>query len=69
MKHENPIIVDIIDQHDLFQNQWRQRQRFYKKCNYIIRRIDSINYKGMSIDWNNDKTWKMIYKPKEINIK
>ena len=34
MKHENPVIVDIVDGHDCFQNQWKQRKRFYKKCNY-----------------------------------
>jgi len=26
-KHSNPIVVDIIDNHDLFQNQWRKRKR------------------------------------------
>ena len=63
VKHENPIIVDIIDSHDIFQNQWTQRKRFYKKCNYRIRQIDSIQYKGMSIDWDTDKTWKHVFEP------
>jgi superfamily II DNA or RNA helicase len=35
-KHSNPIVVDIIDNHDLFQNQWRKRKTFYKKENYKI---------------------------------
>ena len=64
MKHENPIIVDIVDSHELFQNQWVQRRRYYKKCNYRIRYIDSNQYKGMNIDWDNDKLWKRVFEPK-----
>ena len=63
VKHENPIIVDIVDSHDIFQNQWTQRKRFYKKCNYRIRQIDSRSYTGMSIDWDTDKTWKRVFEP------
>jgi len=63
VKHENPIIVDIVDSHDVFQNQWTQRKRFYKKCNYRIRQIDSRNYAGMSIDWSDDRTWKRVFEP------
>ncbi len=63
VKHENPIIVDIVDTHDIFQNQWTQRKRFYKKCNYRIRQIDSNAYRGMSIDWAADKTWKRVFEP------
>jgi superfamily II DNA or RNA helicase len=62
-KHEKPIVVDIVDSHDIFQNQWNQRKRFYKKCNYRIRQIDSKTYTNMSIDWSEDKTWKRIYEP------
>lgn len=64
VKHENPIVVDIVDKHDIFQNQWAQRRRFYKKCNYRIRLIDSQSYKGMSLDWENDQTWKRVFEPK-----
>jgi hypothetical protein len=63
VKHENPIIVDIIDHHDIFQNQWTQRKRFYKKCNYRIRQIDSKSYTNMSLDWDIDKTWKRVFEP------
>jgi superfamily II DNA or RNA helicase len=64
IKHENPIIVDIIDSHDIFQNQWTQRKRFYKKCNYRIRQIESPKYLGMEIDWETDQTWKRVFEPK-----
>jgi len=63
-KHENPIVVDIVDTHELFENQWKQRKRFYKKCNYRIREIDSTKYSGMAIDWEADTTWKRSFDPK-----
>jgi len=66
VKHENPIIVDIVDKHDVFQKQWMQRRRFYKKCNYRIRQIDSNQYKGMSLDWETDRTWRRVFEPKPI---
>jgi superfamily II DNA or RNA helicase len=62
-KHENPIIVDIIDHHDLFKKQWLQRRRFYKKCNYRIKEIDSALYSGMNIDWQSDRAWKTTFDP------
>lgn len=68
VKHANPIVVDIVDAHDIFQNQWAQRKRFYKKCNYLIRQIDSKSYTNMSIDWLNDYTWKRVYEPKEKKV-
>jgi superfamily II DNA or RNA helicase len=69
VKHENPIIVDIVDKHDIFQNQWAQRRRFYKKCNYRIRQIVSSQYTGMSLDWDNDQTWKRVFEPKNTDMK
>jgi len=62
MKHENPIIVDIVDSHDIFQNQWQQRRRFYKKCGYAIKTTDSDLYKGMTAT-----NWKTVWQPKETN--
>ena len=62
-KHDSPIIVDIVDQHDLFQKQWFQRRRFYKKCQYRIRQIDSDRYTGMTLDWETDRTWRRVFEP------
>ena len=64
VRHDNPIVVDIVDRHDIFQNQWKQRRRFYKKCNYRILSTDSVRYKGMNIDWKTDKTWNHVFDPK-----
>jgi hypothetical protein len=68
VKHANPIVVDIVDAHEIFQNQWAQRKRFYKKCNYRIRQIESSKYSGMALDWSNDKTWKWTYEPKDCAL-
>ena len=61
VKHDSPIIVDIIDAHDVFQNQWTQRKRFYKKCNYRIEQTDSRIYTS---DWSNVAVWKTVFEPK-----
>jgi len=50
-KHSNPIVVDIIDSHDLFQNQWRKRKTFYKKENYKIIYTDSKKYTPDTTQW------------------
>ena len=63
MKHENPIVVDIVDTHDVFQNQWKVRRAYYKKCNYRIRYVRSTQYSGMCLDWDKDTTWKRVYEP------
>jgi superfamily II DNA or RNA helicase len=52
VKHANPIVVDIVDAHQLFQNQWQVRKRFYKKCNYRILSIESGKYNGLEEGWN-----------------
>ena len=57
-KHSSPIVVDIIDSHDLFQNQWRKRKTFYKKENYKILYVNSNNYN------TNTDTWQVVFNPK-----
>ena len=59
VKHEHPIIVDIVDGHEMYQNQWNRRRLFYKKCNYRILQSDSNKY-------NNELTdWKVLFEPKD----
>ena len=50
-KHEQPLIVDILDTHDVFQNQYTHRKRFYKKCNYKIIKCDSNQYNHTETVW------------------
>jgi superfamily II DNA or RNA helicase len=65
-KHENPIIVDIVDEHEIFRNQAAKRRSFYKKANYRIREIHSPQYSGMRLDWRTDTTWRRTFEPKII---
>ena len=60
VKHSSPLIIDIIDQHTIFKNQWAKRRSFYHKNNYKITHTD--DYK--SGKWNevNKKSNKQIEK-------
>lgn len=38
-KHQrevDPLIVDVVDNHGMYQGQWRKRAAYYKKCKYRI---------------------------------
>ena len=35
-KHTQPIVIDIVDQHDVFLNQYRKRYIYYKKEKYTV---------------------------------
>jgi superfamily II DNA or RNA helicase len=50
-RHSQPIVVDIVDTHDLFKNQWRKRKTFYKKANYKIIYTDSYSYTPDTNKW------------------
>lgn len=51
VKHDNPLVIDIIDQHDVFKKQWGKRKLYYKKCGYKI--IHTTNEKYMNNEWKN----------------
>lgn len=59
-KHIRPIVVDIVDNHDIFQNQWKKRKTFYMKNNYKIIKINSNDYN------NQYDTWKIAFDKKEV---
>jgi hypothetical protein len=63
-RHSNPIVVDIIDRQDTFQNQWRKRKMFYRKCNYRIIQTDSTKYNGFGL--SEIAGWKTIFEPREV---
>lgn len=58
VKGNNPIVIDIIDSHELFQNQWIKRKRYYKKNDYFIYNVDSDKYTNMI-----DTQWNISYDP------
>ena len=63
-KHENPpIVVDIIDTHSNFQNQWAKRRRFFKTQNYKIIQTTSSTYT------TDISKWKTIFVPNTSIIK
>jgi superfamily II DNA or RNA helicase len=35
-KHSSPIVVDIVDTHSIFKNQWKKRKTFYNSQKYKI---------------------------------
>ena len=36
INHSSPLIIDIVDTHDLFKKQWLKRRTFYHKNGYTI---------------------------------
>ena len=70
MKHDNPIIVDIVDSHDVFKNQWKQRKTFYRKSNYRIYTTESTDYTDMVQSFQQKPCkWKKAFEPKTSNSK
>jgi len=51
-KHSQPVVVDIIDSHDMFQKQWIKRKRFYKSQNYKIIECSNKNYTTNTEEWS-----------------
>jgi superfamily II DNA or RNA helicase len=69
-KHTNPLVIDIIDQHDIFVKQWQKRRKYYIKQKYNI--ISTDNSKYFENKWdtvydptNNDASIKKIKKKEE----
>jgi superfamily II DNA or RNA helicase len=50
-KHSNPVVVDIVDSHDLFKNQWKKRKTFYKRENYKIIYTTTFKYTPDTSKW------------------
>jgi superfamily II DNA or RNA helicase len=65
---DGKIIVDIVDTHDVFQNQWRKRRAYYKKCEYGIRFVKYGDYQNMSAAGGHEIEskavgWKTLFQP------
>ena len=50
VKRERPLVIDIVDDHTIFKNQYKKRKSFYKKNNYQIFETNNKKY------FNNDYT-------------
>lgn len=60
-KHSQPVVIDIIDKHELFQRQWQKRKTYYHKQKYEIIKTTNIGYSS-----NN---WEKIEKRKKGSSK
>jgi superfamily II DNA or RNA helicase len=71
-KHDRPLVVDIVDQHEFFNRQWLKRKRFYVKEKYKIKRTNNESY--FKDEWVNifdgkkkTKSYKQkIFKPEDL---
>lgn len=55
-KHSSPLVVDILDSHEPFRNQWKKRMAFYKKQGYtIIKGGSTISKQFVSDDEEDDE--------------
>lgn len=43
-KHSQPLVLDIVDSHEVFQKQWGKRKAYYKKQNYEMQKTTSLDY-------------------------
>jgi superfamily II DNA or RNA helicase len=61
VKHERPLVIDIVDTHQVYQRQWAKRRKFYVKNNYKI--ITSNTDEYLQNVWCDD------YTPTDKNVK
>lgn len=62
-RHSSPIVIDIIDEHQPFKNQWAKRKIFYKKQNYKIIQTTNIDYDPDIRFWKHISTLNKKEKP------
>lgn len=58
VRGNNPLVVDLIDPHEHFMNQWNARRKFYKKNGYRIFTSNSDAYKSMT-----ETSWRLSHDP------
>jgi len=56
-KHTNPLVIDIIDNHDIFEKQWHKRRQYYIKQKYNIISSNNIDYL--------ENKWETMYDPND----
>jgi superfamily II DNA or RNA helicase len=62
-KHSSPLVIDIIDEHDIFMSQWYKRRKYYKSQDYKILVCDNTEYDTQDFK-NNLTKWKVSWAPK-----
>lgn len=56
-KHAQPVVIDIVDKHELFQRQWAKRKTYYHKQNYTIVKTTNKGYE--------ENSWETLEKGKK----
>jgi hypothetical protein len=70
VKHGRPLVIDIVDQQDIFRNQWYKRRAYYVKQNYDILMTDSTTYDAHNpVQWTPDHVAKIKTKELSVNSK
>jgi superfamily II DNA or RNA helicase len=41
-KHKRPLVIDIVDKHDIFQRQFNKRKTYYNKKKYNIQKYQNL---------------------------
>jgi predicted helicase len=60
VKQGRPLVIDIVDQQDIFRNQWHKRRAYYVKQNYDILMTDSPTYDAHNpVEWTPDHVAKI----------
>ena len=55
-KHSRPLVIDFIDPHQVFKNQWEKRRKYYQKNKYTIQTTTMQNYTQGIWDTNHGET-------------
>jgi len=63
VKRERPLVIDIVDDHTIFKNQYKKRKSFYKKNNYQILETNNKKYFNNDYTLINKKNTKSNSKP------
>ena len=65
IKHEAPLIIDIVDSHEIFEKQFNKRRAFYIKNKYKIIQTDNEKYFENNYDINFDPSVQEVKKSTE----
>lgn len=60
-KHERPLIIDIIDSHEMFQSQWQKRKKYYVSNKYKVIHSDNELYCNQTL--NEKDKWTTMFEP------
>lgn len=71
VKHSQPLVIDIVDSHDVFKNQFKKRASYYMKQKYNIIETTSAMYPKYDVYYDplNHKQSKQKLKTKEEPLK